>query len=215
MANQRVSQSFRLLVLAAGAVALLACSDKKDGDKKASASDSDAAAQMKSAASSSSSSAAFESALENTIPANPAALFDPLAVELGVQLIPHSNGMIHGIRFYQATGGNENYRVSLWDSNGSLLASAVVKPSQEVPGWVTAEIRPPVKVIAGEIYTASYNAPHGSYPYEYEGLVKPISAKNFSLLKSVYDYGNGSSLPQSTYRDTNYFVDVVFKRTGP
>jgi hypothetical protein len=157
---------------------------------------------------------AFETVLGDRTPENPAALFDLFSVELGVQLIPKSKGHIHAVRFYQASGGLETYRASIWAANGQLIATAEVTPSSTEPGWLTARFSPPIAVSAGELITASYNASSGAYPYEYEGLASPLDSANVSFVKSVYIYGDGSTVPEFTYRNTNYFVDVVFKREG-
>jgi hypothetical protein len=146
---------------------------------------------------------------------------DPLSVELGVKFKSDISGEIKAVRFYRRVGSSNGYTVHLWKANGTLLATATVPVDPNlVPGWQQIYLQTPVNISANETYIASYLAPSGQYAFAVDGLSAAITKRNLTALagltnggNGVYIYGNGGGFPTNTYRNTNYFVDVLFVGT--
>ncbi len=66
-------------------------------------------------------------------------------------------------------------------------------------------------VSPGVTYVASYVAPQGRYAADYGALspAKPRVKRALTATRGVFTYGGG--VPNESYRDTNYYVDVVFR----
>ena len=70
---------------------------------------------------------------------------------------------------------------------------------------------------AGVIYTASYFAPDGGYAVDSGGLASAVTNGPLTARASggVYAYGSASEMPTSSYKSSNYWVDVAFTTTAP
>jgi hypothetical protein len=150
----------------------------------------------------------------NRVPKTPAAN-DPDSLELGVKVVPQTDGYIQGVRFYKGTGNTGSHTGRLWDSAGNLLASGTFQ-SESSTGWQTLTFPSPVAVSAGTTYVASYTAPNGHYAADpwfaaYSAWTAPPLAapRNFEADGNGV-YGNPGSFPGSSYQNTNYYVDVLF-----
>ena len=142
---------------------------------------------------------------------------DSASIELGVRFQSDTDGSITAIKYYRGTadsGDNDIRDGNLWDANGNLLASVTFDSSPGESGWQTAILDNPVAISADTIYIASYHtednyvAQGGFFASQYDspdGTLTAPAANN-----GVYVYGTGSNFPDSTYGDTNYWVDVVF-----
>jgi hypothetical protein len=150
----------------------------------------------------------------NVVPAVSAAN-DASAVELGVKVVPQTDGFIRGIRFYKGTGNTGTHNGSLWSVSGDLLASATFT-NETATGWQTVTFSPAVPVVAGDTYIASYTAPAGHYAADpwyfiYAGVTAPpLSAPGSHEAGGNGVYGNPGTFPTSTYQAANYYVDVQF-----
>ena len=146
---------------------------------------------------------------------------DPDAVELGVKIVPQTNGFITGVRFYKGTGNSGPHVGNLWSAGGDNLASGTFSGESDT-GWQTLTFESPVAVTAGTTYVASYFAPHGHYsvdPYTFSGsawkagpLVAPRSMTAGG--NGVFRYGSGGGFPDGSYEDSNYWVDATFTPSG-
>ena len=137
---------------------------------------------------------------------------DANAVELGVRFSVASAGSVVAIRFYKGPRNTGTHRVRLWSASGTILANATAT-SETASGWQEVKFAQPFAVQAGVTYVASYHAPNGYYSADndYFSIDKtsgPITAP--SDLNGVYRYGTGG-FPQNSYRNSNYWVDVVFR----
>ncbi len=176
--------------------------------------------------------------LGNIVPPNIEAN-DYVPLTLGVKFQSSTDGFISGIRFYRGLGGSRAYSVALWTESGELIGEGTVSPGEgSLPGNTWYEVplrknfvRTRVPIKANTTYIASYYTLGGGYPYEHFGLDNDI-IKNHELggtLKAlggityggdgVYKYAvpNNTSpvvflneFPSQAYRNSNYFVDVVF-----
>jgi hypothetical protein len=142
-----------------------------------------------------------------------AAADDTASVELGVRIVPQSDGVITGIRFYKGPGNGGTHVGSLWSAAGVRLAQ-VTFTGETATGWQTAYFATPVPVTAGQTYTASYLAPQGRYSATSDAFGSaltngPLTAP--ATTNGVYRYGGG--FPSSSFRSTNYWVDVLYQRS--
>ena len=111
---------------------------------------------------------------------------------------------------------------NLWSSTGTLLASTTF--ANETPsGWQQANFATPVSINSFTIYVASYHSSVGHYSAD-ENYFSSTGADNSPLhapasggswgANGVYAYGASSAFPTQSYRDGNYWVDVVLQ-AGP
>lgn len=142
------------------------------------------------------------------------------AVELGVKFVSATAGHIHGIRFYRGVEANRRYTAKLWRANGQLVAeTSLARAAGRGAGWRVALFGSPVEIAAGATFVASYYAPDGHYADEYLGLSRAVVNGPLTALSSasaggngVYRYGSrNGSMPRNSWRDSNYFVDVLFQ----
>jgi hypothetical protein len=155
------------------------------------------------------------------VPANPAT-GDSGGVELGVKVVPQTDGYVQGVRFYQGPGNTGVHKGSLWSADGDLLATGTFT-GESGSGWQSLTFSPPVAVVAGTTYVASYTAPNGHYAadpwaFAYSGFsAPPLSAPRTYESGGNGVHGAAGRFPSSSYQAANYYVDVLFDsaRTTP
>jgi Domain of unknown function (DUF4082)/Fibronectin type III domain/Bacterial Ig domain len=142
---------------------------------------------------------------------------DTHSAVLGVKFSSEVAGAVTGIRFYKATTNTGTHVGSLWSANGTLLASATFT-NETASGWQQVNFSSPVTITANTTYVAAYLAPKGHYsdtPSGFaSGAVKntPLQAlANTTSVNGVYAYSASSIFPSSTFKATNYWVDVEFE----
>jgi fibronectin type 3 domain-containing protein len=151
---------------------------------------------------------------EQGIPGTPETT-DSTSVVLGVKFTSDTAGVIRGIRFYKTPGNTGTHVVSLWSSTGTLLAQATAS-GESASGWQEAAFASPVPIAANTTYVAAYLAPKGHYSATSQGFGSAVNSpplhalSNTTTPNGVYSYSSSSSFPTSTYRATNYWVDVMF-----
>jgi hypothetical protein len=140
---------------------------------------------------------------------------DSKAVELGVKFRSDSSGFITAIRFYKGGTTNGGTHVgNIWSEAGTLLGRATFA-AETASGWQTATFATPVPVDANTTYVASYFAPLGRYSLDTDYFAAPFSNAPLrapSGTNGVFTYGPTTQFPTSTYRSSNYWVDVVYER---
>ena len=142
---------------------------------------------------------------------------DAGAVELGLRFTSSTDGYVSGIRFYKATANTGSHTGTLWTTSGQPLASGVFT-SETASGWQTLQFASPVAITADTTYVASYYAPNGHYSadslsFYYKDLTAaPLSAlhntPDGTSVNGVFNAGHG--FPASSFKATNYYVDVLF-----
>jgi endonuclease/exonuclease/phosphatase family metal-dependent hydrolase len=149
------------------------------------------------------------------VPANPVEEADTRAVEVGVRFRSNVPGTIRALRFYRGTGNASGYVARLWSSTGTLLAQVPVSDGR-IPGWQEVTLPTPVSISANTLYVASYHTSNGLFARDASGLASTVTSGNLTAPAStsvggngVYAYGAGG-FPSSSYKDTNYWVDVRF-----
>lgn len=158
------------------------------------------------------SNASTISVMENTVPT---ALVDPdtTSVELGAKFTTDQDGTVSAVRFYKTDKNTGPHVVNLWSPQRKVLATATLPATNDgSSGWQTVALPEPVKIAKGQEYTASYIAPNGRYSSDEQGLKDAKSDGTVTILAGggVYAYGNGGTYPNNTYKNSNYYVDVVF-----
>jgi len=141
---------------------------------------------------------------------------DAAGVEVGVKFRSDVNGFISGIRFYKSATNTGTHIGHLWTRDGILLSAATFT-SETASGWQQVNFPSAVAVTAGTTYVASYYAPNGHYSLglDYFKLAGVDSAPLHFLKDAVdggngvFAYGSGNTFPTSSFRASNYWVDVV------
>src|SRR5207249_5564262 len=83
-------------------------------------------------------------------------------VELGMSFKSDVSGYITGIRFYKSVNNAGTHVGNLWNSTGTLLASATFT-NETASGWQQVNFANPVLINANTRYIASYYCPSGHY----------------------------------------------------
>ena len=146
-------------------------------------------------------------------PAGPADS-DARPAELGVRFSSQSDGWVLGVRYYKMNEAAASTRGTLWTVGGDVLAQVNFSAASGA-GWQKATFDAPVKISAGTTYVASYSAPAGHYADD-SGVLSVTNAtatKDLTAVAGVYSYGAG--VPQQTWKDSNYYADVVFATAKP
>ncbi|WP_159440973.1 DUF4082 domain-containing protein [Agromyces cerinus] len=137
---------------------------------------------------------------------------DPQSAELGTMFIPTVGGLATGIRFYKAEGATGKHTGTLWTEDGEKLAEADFV-SETSSGWQTAALAKPVELEADRTYVVSYRVPEGGgygVTVDHSGG-SHSDALDVGLTDSgVFDYESHSAVPRSTWRSSQYWVDVTF-----
>lgn len=142
---------------------------------------------------------------------------DNSAVELGVKFRSDVNGYITGIRFYKGAANTGTHVGNLWNTSGTLLASATFR-NETASGWQQINFAVPVAITANTVYVASYHTNVGAYSDD-QGYFASTGFDNAPLHvpssgtaggNDVYQYGSASAFPTQSYSSSNYWVDVLF-----
>lgn len=142
------------------------------------------------------------------------------AVELGVKYRSDLSGYITGIRFYKASTNTGPHTGNLWTNSGTLLATATFT-DESSSGWQQAVFPTPVPISANTVYVASYHTGTGHYSVDLDYFKgkgvdnTPLHAlaNGVSGFNGVYAYGSNSSFPNLGWKNSNYWVDVLFSVT--
>jgi hypothetical protein len=142
---------------------------------------------------------------------------DGSSVVLGVKFTSEVAGNVTGIRFYKATTNTGTHIGSLWSSSGTLLGSATFT-GETASGWQQVYFSTPIAIAANTTYVASYFAPKGHYSdtsaaFTSVGVSNPPlqALANTTSANGVYKYSATNAFPGSSYKATNYWVDLDFE----
>jgi hypothetical protein len=134
------------------------------------------------------------------------------SVELGTRFWTSKPGQVVGVRFYAGAGSTESVTVRLWSGTGRLLASTTATP--KAAGWVETRLPAPVAIAPSTPLTVSYVAPHGHYAVVpgYHQRQRTLGDVLMPVGAGVYHYPTG--FPTSTWRNSSYTVEPMFKAAG-
>ncbi|MCK1590070.1 DUF4082 domain-containing protein [Bradyrhizobium sp. 169] len=136
---------------------------------------------------------------------------DTSPVEVGVKFTASVNGTITGLRFYKGSLNTGPHVADLWSSSGALLATTTFT-NETASGWQQVNFSNPVAITAGTTYVASYHT-NGNYSGTQNYFAASLANGQLTApagANGVYSYGSGSVFPTSTFKSSNYWVDVVF-----
>lgn len=138
-------------------------------------------------------------------------------VELGLKFRSDIPGKVLGVKFYKSSANTGQHVANLWSPSGQKLASATFS-GESASGWQKVLFAQPVSIAAGQTYVVSYNCRAGHYAAD-ENYFTNRSVDTATLHapssgnaggQGVYRYGSAPAFPNQTYRNTNYWVDVIF-----
>ena len=137
------------------------------------------------------------------------------ALELGVRFSVNTQGSATGVRFYKNPHVTGSHVAHLWSADGTLLATAAFT-GETASGWQQANFAAPVTLSPGSTYIASY---HNTGFYSADSNYYRTARSTGALTapagdNGVYAYGASGTFPANTFRNNNYWVDVVFARAG-
>ncbi|MGW5050969.1 DUF4082 domain-containing protein [Actinokineospora sp. NPDC004072] len=136
-------------------------------------------------------------------------------VELGMRIIPATDGVITGVRFYKAAGDPGTHTGTLWSPSGTVMATAP-STGESASGWQTVTFAAPVPVTAGETYVVSFWSSAGRYGFTRDYFTDdkvngPLtSPATGAQPNGLFQYGGGGVFPAGPGNGSNYWVDAVF-----
>ena len=141
---------------------------------------------------------------------------DTGAVELGMKVKFTSPGVVQGVRFYK--GGTANagtHTGSVWSSTGTRLRKTTFT-GETASGWQQATFSSPLAVSAGSYLVVSYFAPKGRYAATTNHFTTTTTKNTLTATvgAGVYRYGASGGFPSNVYKNSNYWVDVIFAATA-
>jgi hypothetical protein len=147
---------------------------------------------------------------------------DTNATVTGVKFSTSVAGQVSALRFYKGLNNTGTHTGTLWNSNGTLLAS-VVFSGETASGWQQQSLTTPITLQPNVTYIVAYHSPNGRYSGSdgyFNGFTQesgPLTApanEEVSGGNGVYRYGGATVFPDQTYGAANYWADVVFTPTG-
>jgi hypothetical protein len=132
-------------------------------------------------------------------------------VELGAKFTSDVSGSVTGIRFFKGSLDTGTQSGELWNSAGTLLATATFT-GETASGWQQVNFSNPVAIQANTTYIISYHSTSPYLAYTAGGLASQINNGPLHLLagSATYKYGSVGVPTSSNGQSPNYWVDVVF-----
>jgi Domain of unknown function (DUF4082) len=159
----------------------------------------------------------------STNPANVDNTTEKLVV--GMHWQTDTAGEVWGVRFHRGTGTSptdgSQFRATLWDSNGDVLASAFVPAGNQQTGWIDVRFEEPVSVAANHDYVVGYYSPNGKESYTNNVFTSPVTNSTLTAREDDEStpngvYAQGGSVTSTTFptnraaNATWYGIDVNF-----
>ncbi|MGO4105358.1 DUF4082 domain-containing protein [Leifsonia sp. YAF41] len=140
---------------------------------------------------------------------------DSSGVEVGTRFSVLANGTATGMRFWKVSAAPGVHEGTLWTAQGKELAKANFT-AETSSGWQSAEFDNEIALQAGQTYVVSYYAAAGRYAVteEYSGTSLSPDLE-ISPGFGLFTYGSSTRFPTDTYRNSSYWVDVVFTPDSP
>jgi hypothetical protein len=130
--------------------------------------------------------------------------------ELGMKFQAARDGVITAVRHYRSPGESGAHVGRIWDARGALLAQVSFQ-RESGSGWQEQALTTPLVIQANTVYVISVNS-NGFFPIAHNVFDRPVVNGD---LTGIADGNNGvfgasGSLPTNSFRNSNYFRDVVF-----
>jgi len=141
---------------------------------------------------------------------------DGTAYSLGTRFKPQVNGTITGIRWYfpLSVDAVVPVKAGLYYMPTSYLMDQTEFSLSAAPGWNSVDFDTPLVVTAGELYQAAIWTPHHyvatnnySWPKTSGDLITETPGGFFTA-------GEDFAIPNNSFSNGNYFVDVLFTPEG-
>lgn len=141
---------------------------------------------------------------------------DPDAVELGLRLKASEALDVTALRYYRGPNAGGTHTGSIWNAAGERIAQ-VTFTNETASGWQMATLDNPVRIEKGDVFTVSYHAPEGGYAYTPSGLSEFTTNGSLKLegANGLFAYGEQPTLPNESWNDANYFVDLIYAVAPP
>lgn len=146
-------------------------------------------------------------------PTNAQATSDQKPVTLGIRFTSEVPGKVLGVRFYKGPNNSGVHVANLWSTSGTNLGELTFA-NETGSGWQEGYFVTPILISSNTTYIASYFAPNGRYAYDQYFNWPSVSASPLRISGSnpgVYRYNATTAYPSSTWKSTNYWVDVIFQ----
>jgi hypothetical protein len=147
-------------------------------------------------------------------PADTRTAADQASVTLGLPFQSDVHGSVTGVRYLKLKNSGQVHMAQLWSDSGALLAIALFA-NQTESGWQTARFPWPVAIQPRTRYVVSYFAPNGGYTYtqgfSWPNLDDQNPLRIASPQSGVFAYGMAPLFPEKVFKNTNYWVDVLFE----
>jgi hypothetical protein len=142
---------------------------------------------------------------------------DGKALEVGFRFRTEVPGQVTAIRFHKGAGNHGPHVGHLWTNEGSLIAEVPFR-HESASGWQVAKLASPIALVEGTTYVASVHCADGFFPFTAGYFLREVVNGPLRALASGEDSPNGifsysavTAFPTRTFRDANYWVDVVFR----
>ena len=134
--------------------------------------------------------------------------------ELGTLIQSDVPGQITGIRFWKDSKETGTHTGHVWSATGTLMAT-VTFTNESASGWQVQSLSTPVTIAADTTYVVSVNTGNSYYVSTASGLASKITNMDLSSVVGANGvYGTPGAFPAVSYKNTNYFRDVVFVPSG-
>lgn len=135
-------------------------------------------------------------------------LNDNATYELGLKLDVATRGTVRAVRFYKSKSETGPHIGRLWTEAGVQLAAAAFV-GETASGWQEVRLSPPIVVTPGSSYVVSVNC-NGFYASTLDAFAAPLRVGNLSVGIGGGRFDPLGTMPTQTFRNSNYFVDLVF-----
>ncbi|MEM7555306.1 MAG: N,N-dimethylformamidase beta subunit family domain-containing protein [Cyanobacteria bacterium P01_A01_bin.84] len=134
---------------------------------------------------------------------------DGSSYELGTKFRSAKSGQINTIRFYKASSETGTHVGKIWSEAGIQLGN-VTFTDETSSGWQEQSLSSPISIQANTTYIVSVNV-NSHFALTYDALASTVTSGDLSTVAGNNGvYGNINTFPTNSYRNSNYFTDIVF-----
>jgi hypothetical protein len=142
---------------------------------------------------------------------------DGVSYDLGIKVRPLAQGRLYALRYWKAPSevlpdGVNFHLGKVYGPDGEILGIAKFE-NETASGWQEAALQKPIALSLGKTYTVVVDA-YSHYVATNDAFVQPLRS---GKLEVVADGANGVygpiwEAPTNSFRNSNYFRDVVFSK---
>jgi Domain of unknown function (DUF4082) len=141
---------------------------------------------------------------------------DGTTYELGMKFQSAKAGQITAIRYWKAASEIGTHTGNIWAASGGTPLATVAFANETASGWQQQSLSTPLTIQANTTYIVSVNA-NSYFAITYDQLASSIVKGDLSTIADGNNgvFGNAGAYPTNSYRNSNYFRDVVFSPVVP